>query len=103
MSLPRLGLSLLTVLALGACSSGPEATVLQGNVLKVPAAEAKRFTAADLALGRKMPNTWCEAGPQASLVFSPTSLSNGLGMAYQGAKGETARGMAKALAYPAGS
>jgi serpin B len=103
MSLPRLSLSLLAVVTLGACSSGPEATVLRGEVIKLPAAEARTFTEADTAFGLKLLDTWCEADPQSNLVFSPTSLSNGLGMAYLGAKGETAEGMAKALAYPAGS
>jgi len=103
MSLPRLGFGLLAVFALGACSAGPEVTVLQGNVLKVPATDAKSFTEADSAFGLKLLNTWCKADPLANLVFSPTSLSNGLGMSYLGARGETAQGMARALAYPAGS
>jgi len=44
---------------------------------------------------------WCRADPQANLVLSPSSLASGLGMAYLGARGGTARAMASVLHLPA--
>ena len=47
-----------------------------------------------------MLGAWCRADPQANLVLSPSSLASGLGMAYLGARGGTARAMARALHLP---
>jgi serpin B len=46
-------------------------------------------------------NAWCRADPRANLVMSPSSLASGLGMAYLGARGGTARAMARVLHLPA--
>ena len=55
----------------------------------------------DTAFGLDVLGTWCRADPQANLVLSPSSLASGLGMAYTGARGGTARAMAGVLHLPA--
>lgn len=47
--------------------------------------------------------TWCQADPDANLVFSPAVLASALGMAYLAAKGPTATAMAGVLHLPAQS
>ena len=56
---------------------------------------------ADTAFGLGVLGAWCRADPDANLVLSPSSLASGLGMAYLGARGGTARAMAGVLHLPA--
>ena len=62
--------------------------------------DPRPYGAADTAFGLDVLSTWCRADPQANLVLSPSSLASGLGMAYLGARGGTARAMADVLHLP---
>jgi serpin B len=83
----------------GAAASGP--VVSRGVALREPAADPRPYGAADTAFGLDLLGAWCRADPRANLVFSPASLATGLGMAYLGARGGTARAMASVLHLPA--
>ena len=63
--------------------------------------DPRPYGAADTAFGLDVLSAWCRADPQANLVLSPSSLASGLGMAYLGARGGTARAMAGVLHLPA--
>jgi serine protease inhibitor len=54
-----------------------------------------------MAFGLAVLNAWCQQSPQANIVLSPASLASGLGMAYLGSGGSTARAMAAVLHLPA--
>jgi serine protease inhibitor len=56
--------------------------------------------AADTAFGLSVLGAWCRQDPAANIVLSPESLATGLGMAYLGARGSTARAMAGVLHLP---
>jgi serine protease inhibitor len=96
-------------LALAGCASGasskppsPPAPVLaRGVAVREPLADPRPYGAADTAFGLDLLAAWCRADPQANLVLSPSSLASGLGMAYLGARGATARAMASVLHLPA--
>jgi serpin B len=64
------------------------------------AADARPYGAADTAFGLDVLRAWCAASPRANVVFSPASLATALGMAYLGARGETAAAMASVLHMP---
>jgi len=66
-----------------------------------PAADPRPFGAADTAFGLDVLRAWCAQYPRQNLVFSPSTLSTALGMAYLGAGGTTARAMARVLHLPA--
>jgi serine protease inhibitor len=83
----------------GPAASGP--VVSRGVALREPAADPRPYGAADTAFGLDLLGAWCRADPRANLVFSPASLATGLGMAYLGARGGTARAMASVLHLPA--
>ena len=72
-----------------------------GVAAREPLVDPRPYGAADTAFGLDVLGTWCRADPQANLVLSPSSLASGLGMAYLGARGGTARAMASALHLPA--
>jgi serpin B len=74
-----------------------------GVAASEPAADPRPYGAADTAFGLDLLAAWCRAGPQANVVLSPASLASGLGMAYLGARGGTARVMAGVLHLPAAS
>lgn len=63
--------------------------------------DPRPYGTADTAFGLDVLGAWCQADPRANLVMSPSSLASGLGMAYLGARGGTARAMAGALHLPA--
>jgi serine protease inhibitor len=65
------------------------------------AATPRVLGAADTAFGLDLLGAWCHQDPAANIVFSPESLATGLGMAYLGARGSTARDMAAVLHLPA--
>jgi serpin B len=94
----------LGLAALAGCASGPPPApkVARGVALVVPNADAKPYAAGDTAFGLSLLSAWCAARPNANLVFSPSVLSSALGMAYLGARGQTAVQMAQALHLPAG-
>src|SRR5580693_3408469 len=72
-----------------------------GVAAREPLMDPRPYGTADTALGLDVLSTWCRADPQANLVLSPSSLASGLGMAYLGAHGGTARAMAGVLHLPA--
>ena len=74
--------------------------VSRGVAIREPAADPRPYGAADTAFGLAVLGAWCQADPQANVVFSPASLATGLGMAYLGARGGTARAMASVLHLP---
>lgn len=75
--------------------------VSRGVAAREPAADPRPYGAADTAFGLDVLGAWCRQDPQANIVFSPESLASGLGMAYLGARGQTARAMARVLHLPA--
>lgn len=84
---------------------GPKASQLavsRGVAIREPAADPRPYGAADTAFGLAVLGSWCRADPQANVVLSPASLATGLGMAYLGARGGTARAMAGVLHLPVG-
>jgi serpin B len=89
---------------LSGCASQPAPVpapkVARGVALVVPDADPRPFAAADTAFGLDLLGAWCAAQPGANLVFSPSVLASALGMAYLGARGDTAAAMAKALHLP---
>jgi serine protease inhibitor len=94
------------VLALAAAGCGtatpqPRPVVAYGVALREPLADPRPYGAADAAFGLDTLAAWCRADPQSNLVLSPSSLASGLGMAYLGARGDTAQAMAGVLHLPA--
>ena len=75
--------------------------MIRGVAAHEPAADPRPYGAADTAFGLDVLGAWCRAHPQANLVLSPASLASGLGLAYLGARGGTARAMAGVLHLPA--
>jgi serpin B len=99
----------VTALAMAGCGSAspppqPQAPVIvHGVALREPLADPRPYGASDTAFGLNVLGAWCRADPRSNLVLSPSSLASGLGMAYLGARGGTARAMAAALHLPAAS
>jgi serpin B len=60
----------------------------------------RSFGAGDTAFGMNVLSALCRAQPGANVLISPVSLATGLGMAYLGARGATAAGMARVLHVP---
>ena len=75
--------------------------VTRGVAVSEPAADPRPFGAADTAFGLDVLRAWCAQYPGQNLVFSPSTLASALGMAYLGARGATAAGMATVLHLPA--
>jgi serpin B len=92
---------------LAGCASAPAPVpapkVARGVAHVVPNADPRPFAAADTAFGLDLLGAWCAAQPQANLVFSPSVLASALGMAYLGARGDTAAAMATVLHLPPGA
>jgi serpin B len=81
---------------------GPaQLTVARGVATREPAVSPRPLGTADITFGLGVLGAWCRADPAANLVLSPSSLASGLGMAYLGAGGGTARAMAGVLHLPA--
>jgi serpin B len=98
------GLVLAVALAgCGATSPQPRPVTAHGVALREPLVSPRPYGAADTAFGLDALGAWCRADPQANLVLSPSSLASGLGMAYLGARGATARAMDGVLHLPAAS
>jgi serine protease inhibitor len=99
------GAAAAALLAAG-CGAAPAvshgvAAVGQHGVADSAVASPRAYGAADTAFGLDLLGAWCRAEPSANIVFSPESLASGLGMAYLGARGSTARAMAGVLHLPA--
>jgi serine protease inhibitor len=92
----------MAALLIAGCGSNPAPPVMaHGVAAREPLADPRPYGMADAALGLDALGAWCRADPQANLVLSPSSLASGLGMAYLGARGGTARAMASVLHLPA--
>ena len=76
-------------------------TVARGVAAREPAVSPRPLGTADTGFGLGVLGAWCRMNPDANLVLSPSSLASGLGMAYLGARGGTARAMAGVLHLPA--
>jgi serine protease inhibitor len=97
-----------TTVAAAGCASAPPApapapalVVARGVAAVEPAADPRPLGAADTAFGLDVLRAWCAQYPRQNLVFSPSTLASALGMAYLGARGATARVMARVLHLPA--
>jgi serine protease inhibitor len=80
--------------------TGSVSGVLRGTTTAEPAADPRPFGSADTAFGLDVLRAWCAGEPDANLVFSPSTLSSALGLAYLGARGTTATAMARVLHLP---
>jgi len=99
----RVAAGLVLALAVAGCGTTPPApAVVRGVAVREPLANPRPYGAADTAFGLGTLGAWCRADPRANLVLSPSSLASGLGMAYLGARGSTARVMADVLRLPRG-
>jgi serpin B len=76
--------------------------VSRGVAASELAATPRALAAADTAFGLDVLGAWCRQDSHANIVLSPESLATGLGMAYLGARGSTARAMSAVLHLPAG-
>ena len=93
----------VAALLIAGCGSNPvpPPVIAHGVAASEPLMNPRPYGTADIALGLDVLGAWCQADPQANLVLSPSSLASGLGMAYLGARGGTARAMAGVLHLPA--
>jgi serine protease inhibitor len=95
------GAALAALVIAGCGSAPPPPAMAHGVAAREPQADPRPFGNADTALGLDVLGAWCRQDPRANLVMSPSSLASGLGMAYLGARGGTARAMAGVLHLPA--
>src|SRR5260370_4445709 len=95
--------AILAAALLAGCGSNaaPWPVMAHGGAAREPLADPRPYGAADTTFGLDVLRAMCQADPQANLVLSPSSLASGLGMAYLGARGGTARAMAGVLHLPA--
>jgi serine protease inhibitor len=93
----------VAALLIGGCGSNPVSppVMAHGVAVREPLVSPRPYGAADTAFGLDVLSAWCRTDPQANLVLSPSSLASGLGMAYLGARGGTARAMGRVLQLPA--
>lgn len=84
-----------------AAASAAQPPVSRGTAARVPIVSARPYGAAETAFGLDLLRAWCRGQPTSNIVFSPASLSTGLGLAYLGARGSTATAMARVLHLPA--
>jgi serine protease inhibitor len=91
----------VTLAGCGATPPQPRPVMAHGVALREPLVSPRPYGAADTAFGLDALGAWCQADPRANLVLSPSSLASGLGMAYLGARGATARAMDGVLHLPA--
>src|SRR5215472_17470361 len=96
------GVAVMALLAAG-CGSDPvpPPVMAHGVAVREPLVDPRPYGTADMALGLDVLGAYCRSDPRANLVLSPSSLASGLGMAYLGARGGTARAMAGVLHLPA--
>jgi serine protease inhibitor len=91
------------VIAATGCGSAPapRPPAVSRGVTASDLADGRAYGASDTAFGLDVLGAWCREDPAANIVLSPESLASGLGMAYLGARGATARAMASVLHLPA--
>jgi serine protease inhibitor len=100
------GVAAAVITATG-CGSAPAARppaprpAVSRGVTASDLADARAYGASDTAFGLDVLGAWCRQDPDANIVLSPESLASGLGLAYLGARGSTARAMASVLHLPA--
>jgi serine protease inhibitor len=101
---PGIAAAVITAAGCGSAAyvSQPPPAAVRGVAVTGLAATPRALGAADTAFGLDLLGAWCRQDPAANIVFSPESLATGLGMAYLGARGSTARAMADVLHLPAG-
>src|ERR1700755_857645 len=89
------GVAVMALLAAG-CGSDPvpPPVMAHGVAAREPLVDPRPYGGAHMRLGLDVRGSYCGADPRANLVLSPSSLASGLGMAYLGARGGTARVMA---------
>jgi serine protease inhibitor len=80
-----------------------DVAMVRGVATVEPTANPQPYGAADTAFGLAVMRAWCAQNPGQNLVFSPSTLASALGLAYLGARGATAAGMAAVLHLPASS
>jgi len=95
--------AILAAVLIAGCGSNaaPSPIMAHGVAVREPLTDPRPYGAADATFGLDVLRTMCRADPQANQVLSPSSLASGLGMAYLGARGGTARVMAGVLHLPA--
>jgi serine protease inhibitor len=99
------GVAVAALVAAG-CGSAPAVrspsplVISRGVAAREPAVNPRPYGAADTAFGLNVLSALCRADPRGNLLLSPASLATGLGMAYLGARGSTARAMAGVLRLP---
>ena len=93
----------ITAAGCGSAPAAPRAVTTRGVAAVEPAADPRPLGTADTAFGLDVMRAWCTRYPEQNLVFSPSTLASALGMAYLGARGATARAMARVLHLPAGT
>ena len=96
----------MTVAGCGSTTTAPaqkaqDPIAARGVAAVEPAADPRPLGAADTAFALDVMRAWCAQYPKQNLVFSPSTLASALGMAYLGARGTTARAMARVLHLPA--
>ncbi len=89
---------------LAACGSEPGQKIrtVRGVSARVAPVDPRPFARADTVFGLNLMHAWCQEDPRANVVLSPSSVASGLGMVHLGARGETAKAMARTLALPKG-
>ena len=88
----------------GTATPGPRPSgLIRGVAFREPPASPRPYGSADTAFGMAVLSKLCQADPHGNQVLSPASLASGLGLAYLGARGATARAMARVLHLPATS
>ncbi|MEU5883541.1 serpin family protein [Spirillospora sp. NPDC047279] len=96
------GMAALSLTAACGSEQGGGSRTVRGAAAQVPAADPRPYADADAAFGLDVLKSWCGEDKAANVVFSPSSLSSGLGMVHLGARGRTAAAMARTLRLPAG-
>ena len=92
------GAAVVALLVAG-CGSNPvpPPVMAHGVAARERLVDPRPYGTADTALGLDLLGAFCRSDPGANVVLSPSSLASGLGMAYLGARGGTARAMAGVL------
>ena len=92
----------VVALLIAGCGSNPvpRPAMAHGVAVREPLVNPRPYGTADAAFGLDVLGAVCRGDPGANLVLSPSSLASGLGMAYLGARGGTARAMAGVLRLP---
>jgi serpin B len=95
------GAAVVAVLIAGCGSNpAPRPVIAHGVAVREPLVNPRPYGTADAAFGLDVLGAVCRSDPRSNLVLSPSSLASGLGMAYLGARGGTARAMAGVLRLP---